>query len=623
MRVPLWMVLVALWTLSGCPTEPDDDTSDDDTSDDDTSDDDVGDDDVGDDDVGDDDVGDDDVGDDDVGDDDVGDDDVGDDDVGDDDVGDDDVGDDDTGDDDVGDDDVGDDDTGDDDTGDDDTLSADVEFAIDSAVAVHPISPYIYGTNSDSWTGQAAHLTLGRAGGNRWTAYNWETNASNAGSDWYFHNDGYLGGGNTVGEAVRSRVQAAHDADASMIVTVPIAGHVAADKDGTNVFDTPNHLDVRFHQSPAFKGSALSLTPDTGDDHVYQDEFVNWLTDQFPNAPTDPQHTIFYCLDNEPDLWADTHEEIHPAPVTYVELGGKNIEYADAIKSVLPSAVVFGFVSYGWYGFTALQGAPDAATYGDFTDYYLDTLAAAESAYGYRLVDVLDLHWYPEAQGNGIRITNNDNSPAVVEARIQAPRSLWDPTYVETSWITQSLGNAPIELLPLMYGKIAAHYPGTDLAITEYNYGGYGHISGGIAQADVLGIYGREEVFAATLWELGGDHSFHYGAFALYRNYDGNGAAFGDTSISATTDDIASTSIHASVDAGNPDRMVLVVINKADTPQWAHITVQHGTNFGHAEVYQLTSASSAPVAQANVALAGNELWVQMPEMSATTLALEP
>jgi len=48
----------------------------------------------------------------------------------------------------------------------------------------HPISPYIYGLNFILATPiPPPHLTLDRDGGNRWTAYKLENNASNAGSD--------------------------------------------------------------------------------------------------------------------------------------------------------------------------------------------------------------------------------------------------------------------------------------------------------------------------------------------------------------------------------------------------------------------------------------------------------
>ena len=90
----------------------------------------------------------------------------------------------------------------------------------------------------------------------------------------------------------------------------------------------------------------------------------------------------------------------------------------------------------------------------------------------------------------------------MVAARLQAPRSLWDATYKEHSWITEDWLNGPVNLLPSLKTRIAHAYPGTKLAFTEYNYGAGHHISGGIAQADVLGIFGRDGVFAATQFAL-------------------------------------------------------------------------------------------------------------------------
>jgi hypothetical protein len=110
---------------------------------------------------------------------------------------------------------------------------------------------------------------------------------------------------------------------------------------------------------------------------------------------------------------------------------------------------------------------------------------------------------------DGCRITEEDTDAGVVAARKQAPRSLWDLAYTENSWIAQFSTNGPIRLLPRLEDKIAANYPGTKLSITEYNYGGANHISGGIAQADALGVFGREGLFAATLWRLVAQQQFH------------------------------------------------------------------------------------------------------------------
>ena len=492
---------------------------------------------------------------------------------------------------------------------------ADVHFAVDGAADVHPISPFVYGWNG-SLDGAYAHLAFTRLGGNRWTAYDWENNASNAGTDWLNQNDDLLSSSDVPGEAVRPAVDAALAKGAAIVVTVPINGYVAADKNGGgDVAQTPSYLAVRFRQSLPAKGAPFSLAPDTGDAFVYQDEFVNWLVHAFPASG----NSVFYSLDNEPDLWPSTHPRIHPEPTTYAELAEKTIAYAEAIKAVAPDALVFGPVSYGWYGYVALQGAPDAAGR-DFLDFWLDAIEARRQQTGARVVDVLDLHWYPEAQGGGVRITGSETTPAVVAARLQAPRSLWDPTYTETSWIAQDSVGGPIALIPRLREKIAAHAPGTALAFTEYDYGAGGHISGALAQADVLGIFGREGVFAAAEWPLAGDESFIAAAFRMYRDFDGAGGAFGDVSIRATTDDVAAASIYASRDSNDPTRVVLVAINKTAAPLPASIALAHLGPLASVHAFRLTAATAAPVDAGAIAPASaTRIDVTLPAYGAMTL----
>ncbi len=451
-----------------------------------------------------------------------------------------------------------------------------VSFTVDTGQGVKPISRYIYGLNQ-SIGGGLSGATLTRLGGNRWTAYNWENNASNAGSDWYFQNDNYLGGENTPGGAVMPTIQNASDHNAGVILTIPMAGYVSADKlgngdvryvNGDTRYPDPNYLSTRFKVSVAVKGSAFSLSPNTGDGYVYQDEFVNWVKTNYPYSVTDPNRPIWFALDNEPSLWSSTHAEVHPSQTTYVEIVEKAIAYSNAIKSVMPGTKVFGPVNYGFLGMWNLQDAPDAAGR-NFLNYYLQQMSAAGQTYGKRLLDVLDVHWYPEIYLNGVRITDatsdQRNSPAMVAARLQAPRSLWDPTYDEESWITEPwFTNGPVKLLPTLQGKIDTYYPGTKIGITEYNYGGGDHISGGIAEADVLGIFGREGVFAAGEWPMSGNEPFIAAGFQMYRNYNGANGAFGDTSVLASTSDNAASSIYASLDSQDPTHMVLVAINKTD-----------------------------------------------------------
>lgn len=455
-----------------------------------------------------------------------------------------------------------------------------VELTVDFTRKGRSISPRIYGFNAAKDASSAGFGAL-RQGGNRYTAYNWENNASNAGNDFMFQNDAFLVTGSPTadvpGDAVRPMLEEARRLGASAVVTVPIVDHVAADElGGGNVNKSgPDYLTTRFRQNRPTKGAAFSLAPDLSDGLVYQDEFASWVKSGFSDVD------VMFSLDNEPDLWSATHAEVHPAPVTYAELVQRNTDFATALKAVWPEAPILGFVSYGWNGYLTLQNAPDAAGKGDFVSYYLAQMKTAGEAAGVRLVDYLDLHWYPEAVGKDalgkmVRITDNDVSPGVVTARVQAPRSFWEPGYRETSWVSGSLSGG-IALIPRMQQKVDAQYPGTQLAFSEWNFGAGDHISGGVAVADTLGVFGREGVGAANYWPTGGT-SFVTAAIRAYRNYDGAGAHFGDTSVSAETSSMFSSSVYAAVDSGceptcPPGGAVIVAINKRSSPTRATLKI--------------------------------------------------
>jgi len=110
----------------------------------------------------------------------------------------------------------------------------------------------------------------------------------------------------------------------------------------------------------------------------------------------------------------------------------------------------------------------------------------------------------------------------------------------------------------------------------------------------------------------------------MFRNYDGTNGSFGDTSIRASTSDVATATVYASVNAGNANRMVIVAINKSDSARNAAIAVTHGVQFHTAQVYQLTSANSVPQHGADIAITqANAFQYSMPANSVTTLVLLP
>lgn len=468
------------------------------------------------------------------------------------------------------------------------------------------ISPYIYGSNIFEAGGN-----LFRLGGNRWTAYNWTNNASNAGTDWGPNSsDGYLSESNTPGEAVKDRVSEIFAKAADALITIPIVDFVSADKSG-NVYEKASDTNNRWVRN-------LPVANVQYPNAVTQDAFLKWVKETF-KTQLQSGRKIFISLDNEPGLWSSTHPLVHPEKVTYAEIADRSVRFASMIKNVMPEAVVFGAISYGYNEFETLQNASDANGR-NYIEYFLSQMKTAEDIAGKRLVDVLDLHWYSEARGNGRRITENntsDQSAGEIEARLQAPRSLWDSMYREDSWISKDyLGNKSINLLNDIQNKIDKNYPGTKMSFSEYNYGGANHISGALAEADVLGVFGKYGVFAANYWPLStiDQNSFVQGAFDLFLNYDGNGSKVGNISISATNPDIHDFSVYGFTDS---NKYYLLVINKTQHTQDISAQFQNVSNMNQAHAYQLSAESRNPKSFGNVTVNNNRINSSLPAMSAT------
>lgn len=511
----------------------------------------------------------------------------------------------------------------------------DVTITVDPT-NTRPISQWIYGLNFYTGvSGAPPHLTLDRAGGNRWTAYNWETNASNAGSDYLYENDNFLTSSTTPAEAVRSFVAADQGLEMASVMTVQLQGLVAGDESGPVSVASPPDLS-RFKQVVDKKSSvtpaSFTETPSTTDANVYMDEFL-WAMDQkipgiFGSAAALP---TFVSLDNEPELWNSTHLEVQGHnPVSSDNYIAKTIALTKALKDQFPNLMIFGPVHYGFEGIYNWQGelsaTPDGTNW--FADKYLPAIKTASTAYGRPLVDVYDFHWYSEATDGATRVTNLTSATltdAQVQAIVQSPRSLWDPTFTENSWITNDVLGEPIKLLPRLQAKINAEFPGTRISITEYENGGDNHIAGTIAQADNLGVFGSQGVFAATLWPLG-NCPYILAGFRAFRGFDGGTASFGDTSMQATSSNVQKVTVYGSSDSTKPGRTVFVAINRFTSPQ---VTAINGVTLaGTASVYQMTASSAQgqnpvhPVLVQQMAVSGSSLTITLPPLSVSTIEVQ-
>ena len=233
----------------------------------------------------------------------------------------------------------------------------------------HAISPYVYGVN-DGTQAAAAHATIVRTGGNRLTAYNWENNASNAGSDYQFENDDYLCSNNhcvptndTAGRLPPGLRRPANAAGAATLITVPIVDYVSADKSpaGDVRNSGANYLMTRFKQNarPRARRSCTRPTRPTG--FVYQDEMVA-LAHSAPSrgASSAGSSTTSRTSGRPPTPRCTPRRSPTPSSRSATSTSPPPSRTSD------PTAHVIGPVNYGWEGYVNLQSATDSQADGDF-----------------------------------------------------------------------------------------------------------------------------------------------------------------------------------------------------------------------------------------------------------------
>ncbi|MEZ4714201.1 MAG: glycoside hydrolase family 44 protein [Caldilineaceae bacterium] len=479
-------------------------------------------------------------------------------------------------------------------------------LSVDVDAERHLISEDIYGINyaSEEVAGNLA-LPVDRRGGNATTRYNWQFDTANRASDWFFENipsehpnPSALPEGSEVNNAIDQNRRT----NTKTMLTMPLIGWTpkararacgfSIAKYGPQMSADPYAGGTDCGNGVRTDNSAITgndpTDTSTDIDETFVKEWISYLVNKYGDAAQGG--VAFYSLDNEPMLWNHTHRDVHPEPVSYDELRDLTYQYAAAIKEADPSAATLGPVLWGWTAYRysakdmAAPGAwwenpPDRNAHGgmELVAWYLDQMRQYEEQNGVRILDYLDLHYYPQAT----YVTLSDNvDPAIQEVRLRSTRSLWDTSYVDESWIGE-----PIYLIPRMKQWVDQYYPGTKLAITEYNWGALGHINGALAQADVLGIFGREGLDLATLWAPPADDDPGIFAFGMYRNYDGAGSRFGDISVHADSSDQDRLSIYAAQRTSD-GALTLMVINKSNESFTSSVAIsgafEHAAN---AQVY--------------------------------------
>ncbi|MFK7845385.1 MAG: hypothetical protein AB8G77_08795 [Rhodothermales bacterium] len=170
-------------------------------------------------------------------------------------------------------------------------------------------------------------------------------------------------------------------------------------------------------------------------------------------------------------------------------------------------------------------------------------------------------------------MADNATTEKDVQARLQVPRTLWDPSCIEDSWIGQWKQDF-LPLIPSIQASIDTYYPGTQLGITEYNYGA--------------------------------------------------GASFGATSIDVGLADKELNSVYASIHGDDASQMHIIALNKHLT-EAADFTFDIASDaaFSEAEVWMCDASSPQirSLASQNID-AGNKLLYSVPPMTVMHFVLK-
>jgi len=557
-------------------------------------------------------------------------------------------------------------------------------LSVDANAGRHAISPDIYGINFywDLGTAgdpqQAAAALDIRATGRRWggnstSTYHWKFDVDNLDADWFYEvllpNTPVDAAKLPEGSSFNQFADQVRVSGGKIVATIPVLGWLPKARAEMCSFDIRKYgsqckVDPYAQYHTAKCGNGIAYDPACGDsssndglgpknpvyikndptdayaqtDETLQADWVRYAVSRY--GKSNQGGIAIWSLDNEPIWWDSTHRDIHPDPYTYDELLALDIRYAEAVKKGDPSALVSGPVGDNWASLWFSKkdivagwalgnywaNPVDRNAHGGvaFLPWYLQQMRNYEQQHGVRLLDYLDQHAYLAPANVAF---SNAGSAAAQALRLNSTRVFWDPAYVVTGdyWIKDVENNGiPVapRFIPRLREIVAQNYPGTKIALTEYNWGALDDINGALAQADLLGIFGREGLDAANLW--GPPKPTDPGAFAfkIYRNYDGIGGTFGETSVQATSADQNALALYAALRSDL--NLTLIVVNKTAGDLSSLVSLANFSAGGAAKVWRYSAIQpGAILAQPDVPVSGNSIGTLFPANSITLLAIPP
>ncbi len=519
-------------------------------------------------------------------------------------------------------------------------LSQDVVVSVDASADRKLVSPYIYGRNnsysnsfgttssaSDMVLFKEAGLRLAREnGGNNATKYNWRKKISSH-PDWY--NNVYDRDWTTLSQTI-----VANAPDMQVMWAFQLIGKVASNKNN-------NFNDWGYNQSQWWSGCTQNLAGGgtvnaaggsvatvNGNPALYT---VDWPADSTTailkhwfganGAELNSGNFIYWNMDNEPEIWNGTHDDVMPTLLTASAFMDKYFAVAKKARALYPGIKLCGPVcanEWQWYKWGSESLMIDGKYY-CWLEYFLKKVAEEQKATGVRLLDVVDIHWYPgETSATDIlqlyRIFYDKTYVYPGANGVKTINGGWDTSQTKefifqriADWLTQYFG----ENHGIGIGLSESGIESTDANINSVLY------------ASLLGTFANNgvELYTPWTWRVGMWETLHL--FSRYaKNYSVSSSSTVENTVSAYT-----------TVTNSADSMTVILVNRSQTlTRSVKVNISgFSATAGASNTLQLVSLPATETFKSHtnnalksgsVTLSGNAFTISLPALSTTAVILK-
>jgi hypothetical protein len=508
----------------------------------------------------------------------------------------------------------------------------DVTITINSAQDKKEISPNIYGRNNTfdkppSFYKDAGLRFVRMNGGNNATKYNWRRKITSH-PDWY--NNVYANNWDEKSEYI-----ATHHPEMQVMWAFQLLGRVAS---STNF----NFNDWEYNSSQWWLGVYQNLagggvpnTDDPGGKALVEGD-INLYTMEWPADSTveilnhwfgenglglNKNQFAYWNMDNEPDIWNGTHDDVMDTLLSASEFVDRFIEVAKKARALFPEIKICGPVTtseWQWYVWGDERIWIDGKYY-CWLEYFLKRIADEEKASGTRLLDVVDLHNYPYAPttSDALQVHRMYYDKSYVYPGANGVKTIhggWDNSQTKEyifqrieEWLTEYFGEDHEITLGLSEWGPSASDPNVCSVI-------YGSLLGTFASQGV-------EYLTPWNWEKGMWETLH-----LFSRYSHGYSVPGISSLENTV------SAYASVN-GSVDSMTVIIVNR-DMNNARNVTVNLDSfmvEYGNYTTLQISSLPSSEtfishtenaLEENTVVVDSNSFTLNVPALSTTAVILQ-